>query len=107
MRVTTGCSTATPIEVDLGSRPPRNCTVHGVATRRAARCRTAGYQPAGAGESPAAVLPVAGELGSRGRPGAALGQQALAVLAAPRPVFQVEHPADGIDHELGVNRVQI
>jgi hypothetical protein len=29
-----------------------------------------------------------------------LGQQALGILAAPRPVFQGEHAADGIDREL-------
>jgi hypothetical protein len=36
-----------------------------------------------------------------------LGPQAVDVLALPRPVLPGEHPADGIDHELGVAGVKV
>jgi hypothetical protein len=49
--------------------------------------------------------PALHEMQSAGRCGAVLRQQALDVLALPLPEFQVEHPADGIDHELGVDGV--
>src|SRR5262249_15335283 len=46
-------------------------------------------------------------LRSCGRFRAGAGPQVIDILAGPWPVVVAEHPADGIDHELGVADVQV
>jgi hypothetical protein len=47
----------------------------------------------------------AGDPGLAGRP--VVGQEAVDVLGPSWPVDEVEHPADGLDHPLGVARVEV